>query len=224
MLSDLVAAELVRRRRLAGLTREQLAARCAEVGWPNLTFGVIGSIETGRRVNPDGPRRREVTLDEWIGLSLALDMPPALLVSPIGDPPIEIVPGRPDDTWTTYRWLIGELPTEMLGADRDPSVVAYRTDDVTSPIGTYRRHHFALANYLTFRGTARDTDAQRQMAPLAAARIEMHRAEWWMPSLPADVRAGLDEPLAAWGYRQGDDGSLIELPPAVDPTSFGGAP
>lgn len=71
-LSSVVAESLLHLRTQARLTREQLAERCEAQGWPDLTCGAIGSIETGRRADPDGPRRRLVTVDELAGLTAAL--------------------------------------------------------------------------------------------------------------------------------------------------------
>ncbi|MGE0298342.1 hypothetical protein [Pseudonocardia sp.] len=93
------------------MNREQLADRCKELGYPSLTYGVIGSIETGRPAQKGGPRVREISLDEWSALARALDVPPPFLLSPVDD-----VKGEPDtvqagllalDSWELLLWLTG---------------------------------------------------------------------------------------------------------------------
>jgi transcriptional regulator with XRE-family HTH domain len=215
VLSDVVAEQLVRLRKKADLTREQLASRCASFGWPALTYGVIGSIETGRRVTPDAPRRREITVDELVGLSVALGVAPAQLIAPVGEPDeVEILPGRSDDPWTAYRWLIGEFPTELVGEERDPTTLWYRTDEAGTQLLTYRRHHNALFNYLRSRHEA-GIQAGGQLATLAGVRRDMHQAGWALPAVPDDVRAALAEPLLQFGFEQDDDGSLRYVGPSL---------
>lgn len=72
-LSDIAASAVVRRRQSCGLTRAQLAARCADLGHHTLTEPALANIETGRR-GATGKRRREVTVDELATLAAALDV------------------------------------------------------------------------------------------------------------------------------------------------------
>jgi transcriptional regulator with XRE-family HTH domain len=78
--SDLVAARIQTARRLRGWTAKDLAARCADLGDPQLTAAVIANIETGRR-DSNGQRRREVTIDELFAIARALDIEPASLLA-----------------------------------------------------------------------------------------------------------------------------------------------
>lgn len=73
MLSDMVAEQVRRLREERGMRRLDLAEKCAALGWPALTEGALGNIETGRR-GEDGQRRREVTVDELFVLAEALDV------------------------------------------------------------------------------------------------------------------------------------------------------
>lgn len=116
MISDVVAEQVARLRRVAGMNREQLAARCADLGWPSLTYGVIGSIETGRPREKGGPRTREVSVDELVGLGAALDVPTVLLLTPLDAAQVEIMPGRAVDPWSALLWLFGRVETQGLPA------------------------------------------------------------------------------------------------------------
>lgn len=118
MLSDEVGEQIARLRKRAGKNREQLAERCAEVGYPSLTYGVIGSIETGRPSSKDGRRTREVTVDELAGLALALNMPAALLLADPRERPTVSLGGKPVDTLTVLQWLVGAMwPVDTPEAD-----------------------------------------------------------------------------------------------------------
>lgn len=78
-VSDRVASRLAARRVAVGMSREELAARCAELGRPELTFEAVSNIENGRRT--DGRRRRLITVDELAVLEIALGgrrVPPAV--------------------------------------------------------------------------------------------------------------------------------------------------
>jgi transcriptional regulator with XRE-family HTH domain len=78
-VSDLVAANVQAVRMRHGWSGRELAARCADIGAPELTASVIANIESGRR-DPDGHRRRDLSIDEVLTLSLALDAHPAELL------------------------------------------------------------------------------------------------------------------------------------------------
>lgn len=120
MLSDELGEQLVRVRRAAGLTREQLAERCAEAGWPALTTAALGNLETGRR-DKSGRRRREVTVDELVVLSYVLDVPALTLLLPITTKmAVEALPGRTISTADAMAWLRGD---RALGR-REPAVYA----------------------------------------------------------------------------------------------------
>lgn len=77
-VSDDVADQVRALRRQAGMSREDLAAACRSCGLAGMTDHAITNIESGRRI--DGRRRREVTVDELVGLAAALGVHPAELL------------------------------------------------------------------------------------------------------------------------------------------------
>ena len=79
MLSDIVADQVVRLRRINGWSYHALSEQCRERGAAYLTANVITNIETGRR-DVDGRRRRQVTVDELVDLAAALGVDPADLL------------------------------------------------------------------------------------------------------------------------------------------------
>lgn len=214
VLSDDVARRLLQVREALKLTRKDVSQRLEDLGLRKITPAALNNIETGRR-DEAGRRRREVTVDELIDLAIALQVSPSMLVAPLGtDERVELMPGRTDDPWTTYLWLIGEFPTEVLGIQRDPEVIYRRSDDSGKVVATYRKHYAALHGYLTFRAQNPEA-ASRQLRSIAAARIEMHRAGWPPPTIPDAVRPLLDAPLKAWGY-VADGDKLTPVPEIED--------
>lgn len=96
----------------------ELSDRMGELGQP---LGITGlsKIENGKR---------GVDLDELVGLARALDVPPLLLIFPIGsEPTVEVLPGVYAPTWPAACWFTGEggFPTpgpdggwDVVGDDR----------------------------------------------------------------------------------------------------------
>ncbi|GGL30343.1 hypothetical protein GCM10010095_14340 [Streptomyces anthocyanicus] len=78
--SDIAAERIREVRRKRGLTAAQLAKRCADIGAPEITAQSVSNIETGRR-DKEGRRRRFVTVDELVALSVALEVAPVHLLS-----------------------------------------------------------------------------------------------------------------------------------------------
>lgn len=71
--SDRVAARVRSLRGAQGMSVPQLAARCAELGMPQLTAQALYKLET-RRAAPTSGIRRPVTVDELFVLARALDV------------------------------------------------------------------------------------------------------------------------------------------------------
>jgi transcriptional regulator with XRE-family HTH domain len=109
--SDVLGDRVRQLRKQRGWSVEQLAERCEEVGAPKLTVSALYAIESGRR-DKTGRRRRHVTVEEYLALSLALGVSPrALLLASSFD--INITP----------RWTKPDTPppTEILtSADPEP--------------------------------------------------------------------------------------------------------
>ena len=105
--SDIVADRVQQIRRRRGLTAQELAERCAELGMSKLSAAAISNIETGRRV--DGRRRRDVTVDEWLVLAVALSVHPVdLLIPPdAGMSAYPFAPSRAESARDVRDWVRG---------------------------------------------------------------------------------------------------------------------
>lgn len=117
--SEIIAAQVRRRRRQLDLNRQQLADRCASIGAAQLTPAALTNIETGR---PDssGKRRREVTVEELLALSHALGIHPVDLMVPgdaADDDPYDVTPDVATTASVAREWISG---TGFLVAPETP--------------------------------------------------------------------------------------------------------
>lgn len=112
--SDLVGAEIRRRRLDLDLTAEQLAAKCAEIGAPELSTAVIANIETGRRNKETGERRRDITVEELLILANVLDTSPLTLLMPEPGTDLAVTPELVIHAHQVVLWLSGERPAAGL--------------------------------------------------------------------------------------------------------------
>jgi transcriptional regulator with XRE-family HTH domain len=99
-LTAVIAARVKAARTSRDMSAQQLADATAELGHP-IPRSVLANLENGRRDS--------IGVAEVFALALALDMPPLLLILPIGvDPQVEASPGREVDTWDVARWFMGD--------------------------------------------------------------------------------------------------------------------
>lgn len=105
-----VVADQVRRYRVARkLSAQALSDRCAALGM-EIPRPVLANLENGRRPT--------VSVAELLVLAAALDVPPVVLVVPLGNRPnVEILPGRELDTWDAALWISGEVRVPEDAAD-----------------------------------------------------------------------------------------------------------
>lgn len=78
-----------------------LSDRTAELGYP-ISPQIIARLDSGTRAG-------HFELAELLVLAKALDVPPALLLFPIGvADDIEVLPGQVAQPWQAYKWFIGD--------------------------------------------------------------------------------------------------------------------
>jgi transcriptional regulator with XRE-family HTH domain len=102
-----------------GLTVPELAERCRALGADQLTVNVITNLEV---------RRRNVSVDDLMALALALDIPPAYLLTP-GDPSVQIAVTGTEvhQADAVEQWVMGATPLRSPGSHQYVQYVAERT-------------------------------------------------------------------------------------------------
>ncbi|MQS13378.1 helix-turn-helix transcriptional regulator [Streptomyces kaniharaensis] len=113
-------AEAVRRfREERGMSAQDVAAACADLGYP-IARSIIANLENGRRSSVD--------VAEVLVLAKVLDVPPVALVVPVGETgEIEVLPGRMISTDEALQWVCGDLPLDYEPAN---DTVEERFDEV----------------------------------------------------------------------------------------------
>ena len=82
------------------MSAQALADRCAELGLP-IGRVAITKLENGIR--------EKVSVAELLVLAAALEVPPVLLIFPVGrEKAVEVLPARPLDPWHATLWLSGD--------------------------------------------------------------------------------------------------------------------
>jgi transcriptional regulator with XRE-family HTH domain len=102
--TKVVVEQLKMLRRRRGLNTAAVAARCAQLGAPEVTDQVVRNIETGRRT---------VSVDHLCVLALALDVAPVHLLTPLDtDGPIDVRVGTDlsADRAAWSAWVHGKAP------------------------------------------------------------------------------------------------------------------
>jgi len=109
--SDLIAARLRGLLDDRKMTVRQLAARCNAAGMPKLTVQALYKL-VGQRDRQDRPPR-PVTVDELLGLAVALDVNPLYLICGLDDAAeIPVTPGIRPSALEVRNWIqgLGALP------------------------------------------------------------------------------------------------------------------
>jgi transcriptional regulator with XRE-family HTH domain len=109
-----------------GMSAQQLADRCAELGMPSISRTVITKLENGRR--------EAVSTAELQVLAFALGVPAVLLLFPLGyEQAVEVLPGRLVDPWDAIDWFMGNISDP---ADPQSGAQPYSVN----PIHTWAEH------------------------------------------------------------------------------------
>lgn len=122
-----VGERISRIRKERGMTAQALSDRCAELGLP-LDRSVIAKLERGLRAG--------FSVAELLVVARALNVPPMLLIFPVGRRwTTTVLPGVSVDTWGAVIWFIGESPfPDESGADPGD------WKEVAEPATLWRQH------------------------------------------------------------------------------------
>lgn len=205
-VGDVVAAQIRRHRERLGMNRHELAAECARLGRPDITYAVIVSIETGRSGGEGKQRRRPVDVDDLFVLGLALATPPLLLMLPLGsEDTVPTVPAAdPRDPYTVWQWMTGEATPTLEGPIDGRYVPDSRQIAGTGqtwaaawataayPVSLYpelarRRETAHKARLRAALDPSAQTEYVDRLDELAQIVNDMHRASLTVPTLPTEL-------------------------------------
>lgn len=137
-LTKSVAAQVRRYRQQRKLSVQKLSDRCEELGM-GIPRPVLTNLETGRR--------ESVTLAELLVLAAALDVPPVLLVAPLGyQETTEILPGREMPTFDAVLWQSGDA--RLLDDSSGDQTEYLYPEDERAVVALYHEHEQLVGNLL----------------------------------------------------------------------------
>ena len=192
---DSLTAEIGRRvarfRRQRKLTAQQLSDVLRDQLGVDMKRTVIGGLEAGTR--------KTVSISEVFAVAHVLDVPPLLLIAPVGDAgDVEVLPGVMVDPWSIVRWAGGEGTLRQLDfAPEQEALVGllrlYRWHDQSIREWDVARHvtvgageadeQFALArlrgitnDIATARGLIRQIGAEPPPLPLQLQYLDERKA------------------------------------------------
>src|SRR5215813_751170 len=199
-----IVGEIRHRPKARGMSAEDLAAACTDLGMP-IPRSTLADLENGRRAS--------ISVAEWLAIAAALDVPPVVLLCPVGTAETaEVLPGAEAPAFRAAQWVAGEAPL------RHPGRADVLTDWLPAagpgaPLHAYRLNDAAARDQLTAAGRARqyqdlaadaategeragyEAAAQAQLAAAARALDEGERVrgwasgEGWLPPPPIRVRS-----------------------------------
>lgn len=231
LLTRRVAAEVRYWRERRGMTALQLARRTAQLGY-QLPRSVLANLENNRRDT--------VTVAELLILAAALDIPPVLLIAPVGrEREIEVLPATRTTPWQVRGWIHGAVEPNYQGYS------ATMWQQSRRAIALYDIHRLLVREHQQIQrriqqladqehlvvGDVAPDDLRLGPGPLAdfvnelaysLDRLRTHRGlikseGFQLPELPPGISAALKETAPSGRHRQatGDDQDDHLLPPLV---------
>jgi transcriptional regulator with XRE-family HTH domain len=183
-----ISGEIRQRRKARGMSAEDLAAACADVGMP-IPRSTLADLENGRRAS--------ISVAEWLAIAAALDVPPVVLLCPVGTAETaEVLPGTEAPAFRAAQWVAGEAPLRHPGradvltdwlpaAGPGAPLFAYRLNDAAArdqlaAAGRARHYQYLAAGAVTEgERAAYEAAAQAQLAAAARALDEGERVRGW---------------------------------------------
>jgi transcriptional regulator with XRE-family HTH domain len=177
-MSRTIAGEVRRHRRARGMSAQNLADRCAELGITSLPRSVIANLENGRRGN--------VTFAEVLVLAAALNVAPAVLAFPVGHAEtVEYLPGETAPPLDALDWFNG------AGRDDDSALaLLLQHRELERRIRGHYRRIWDTAKHGEPDGP--EAQAAREVAEELTAQLREVRAEIRARGLVLPPSAGLD--------------------------------
>lgn len=183
-IGDAIASQVRKYRIHRNLSVRQLAEECARLGAPQLTAASLANIERGQ--DPDAKRAaRRVLVEELAVLARALHVPPVLLVFPLGQrEEIDVLPGKPVDTWAALKWWTGAQP---FPGEEHCTSPEHHHEWNNGPLPLFDHHDQVVRSLQFARKRGEDEAAKAHAANLRALRKSLRVSGGSAPALPPEL-------------------------------------
>jgi len=187
-----IAAEIRQRRKARGMSAEDLAAACSDLGMP-IPRSTLADLENGRRAS--------ISVAERLAIAAALDVPPVMLLCPVGTAETaEVLPGAEAPAFRAAQWVAGEAPLRHPGR-ADVLTDWLPTVGPGAPLLAYRLNDAAARDQLDAAGRAR---RYQDLATGAATEDERAAYEAAARAQLAAADKALDEGERVRGWASGE--------------------
>jgi len=167
-LAKSVGSRVAQFRKQRGLTAQQLSGELRDRLGLDLKRTVIGNLESGYR--------RTISYAEILALAYVLNVPPLLLMVPIGTDNFQLLPGLTEEPWRLAMWISGEGLPPALG-DPTPEMADQYLDHLDY-LGLYRQHDDFVGQW----------SRALELPDPAVARAHMHQIEKAITLVRASIR------------------------------------
>ncbi len=175
-------------RKARDLSAEQFATELSDAGMP-YTRAQVSNLEARRRTS--------ITVGEVLMFARVLDVPPAMLLLPIGSPEdVEILPGVYADPWSAYRWMAGTAPLAERNRDHYTVRISGGIEtmdyfaDSARPITLYAECDQAMKDFGFWRSIGTESATEKAMnavRELVNTRRELRKLGLDVPELTGPI-------------------------------------
>jgi transcriptional regulator with XRE-family HTH domain len=184
------------------LTAQALADRCTALGLP-LDRTVIAKLEKGTR--------QTITVGELLILAKALEVPPVLLLMPLGRRDnVEVLPAEEAETWRALKWFTGE---EDSASTAEPSSERVQNSE---PLRLFREHDQLVDRWWTERRRLQYIASTREVSRPYRSEANPDAVDDQMIQLTAQTMQGIETALRGLRVRMSELGLT---PPPLGPES-----
>lgn len=169
-LGNAIASQIRKYRLRKNLSIRQLSEECQKLGAAELTTASLANIERGQDPNAKRAGRR-VAIEELVVLARVLNVPPILLVFPLGSEQWLEITGVKVHTWAAAMWWSGE---EVF--PHGPLTIETMSEwDVTAAPVIYFRRHSALVTEYQHLPRAKRAEVVRRREEIEAMLQELRQ-------------------------------------------------
>lgn len=179
-MGDVIASQVRKYRLLKNWSVKRLAEECERLGAPQLTAASLANIERGQDETAKRAGRR-VLVEELTVLARALQVPPIMLLFPLGlEQTTKPLPKDEQSTWAAVQWFMG-----AAAYPDDPDLAAWR--QAAAPLDLYDSHSRWVTEWQAHQATGDVRQAQLALAQIHLTRRSMSQLGLLLPPLPEGV-------------------------------------